>query len=97
MLTTYKQVRQHPVFQALEASFYGSHLLTVIGTELTRANRTDEARQLFAEALAAAKSPEQVVGLMTKAAQDGDFEQVLKPWDTLEKMPPASGGNSHFR
>ncbi|MES2789222.1 MAG: DUF1583 domain-containing protein, partial [Planctomycetota bacterium] len=91
VLRVYQRTLKDPGFQSIDSSSYGMNWLGSVGTELTRAKRGDEAKKLFEETRAAAKTPEQVAVLLMKAGRDGDFEQYMKLWDELDKLSSAEG------
>lgn len=94
VLSLYQKTIDDPQLTDLMQSYYGSSLVDIVSTELKRAKREDEGKKLFDEALARAKSPDQLRTFLGKAAQDADYPQFMKLWDLLAKMPPQNGVSS---
>lgn len=92
VLAIYKKTMDDPQFESLAQSYYGASLVNIVSTELTRAKREAEAKQLYNDALVRAKTADQISIFMNKAASDGNMEQVLKLWDALEKLPQNATG-----
>ncbi|HEY4262666.1 MAG TPA: tetratricopeptide repeat protein, partial [Schlesneria sp.] len=65
---------------------YGQTFLEVVVAELKRADRKDDADQLFQQTLQAAKSPMQIASVMAGTIQRGDHAITLKLLDRLAEM-----------